>query len=105
MTFKFLHRKTVRGIAREMLRCFEDRTRWTVRTLARNHYSVCVDPASSEAVCWCGEGAVVNIAPDRKLQRRFYDAFMSECGMLVWTVNDGVAGYKRLREVLKRLAS
>jgi hypothetical protein len=47
----------------------------------------------------------VNIEPESKLQRRFYDAFMSESGRLVWTVNEGVAGYSRLRKVLVRLAS
>jgi hypothetical protein len=105
MTFKFKQRSTVKGIAREMLRCFEDRERWTVGAYARDRSFASVRPASPEAVCWCGAGATFIIAPDRKLQLRFYDAFRMACGQSIAHVNDGQDGYNRLRKVLTRLAS
>jgi hypothetical protein len=105
MTFKFKKRSTVKGIAREMLRCFEDPARWTARTYARNRHAICVDPASPEAVCWCAEGAVLNIAPDITHRERFFDAFDATCGRGVAEVNDGEVGYARLCKALERLAS
>jgi hypothetical protein len=104
MTFKFKQCKTVRGIARELLRCFADRERWTFGVLARDRSFASVCSASPEAVCWCGAGAAFNVAPDREYRERFYDAFRMACGRSVASVNDGEDGYNRLCTVLKRLA-
>jgi hypothetical protein len=105
MTFEFKRRRTVKGIARELLRCFEDRERWTVGTYARGRAFEQVDASSPEAVCWCAEGAAFNIVPTFEHRGRFFDAFLTACGRSILVVNDGEDGYNRLCAVLKALAS
>lgn len=103
--FRFKHRTSTRGIAREVLRCFEDASRWTRVVRARADDGAPTHPCGSHAVCWCVQGAAeASCGGDQLALARFEAAVVAATGKLyVWSVNDG-AGLPAVRRVLRKLA-
>lgn len=103
--FVFRRRTTVPGIARELLRCFEDPQRWVRVWQAQDKYETPVDPRSRTAVCWCVEGAATAAASNSTSRRSFEQAFLKVADRpFMWAVNDGPGGLPAVRRVLRKLA-
>jgi hypothetical protein len=110
--FRFRRRSSVRGIARELLRCFEDRSRHTKGWLATDAAGAPCDPREPHAARWCVDGAAIACAGhDTAPRDRFRYAFIHSAGVAYpWEVNDGGhgsphgSGLRAVRRVLRKLA-
>ncbi len=107
--FKFRHRVSVPGIAKELLRCFADPKRHTQRRMARDSNGYGVDVDDPAAVCWCVDGAAaaaLGVSPyDDTTGRleRFETAFNNAANDTYFVVNDN-DGLAAVRRVLRKLA-
>ena len=100
--FKFRKRKSVPGIARELLRCFEDPRRHSIGAIARAADGRALDTVEdAEAVAWCVMGASARADADG-YGWTFDVAFERAAGDLVSAVSD--SGLPAVRRVLRKLA-
>lgn len=102
--FKFRRRKTVPGIARELLRGFEDERRWTRGHYARDSAGMGISVREPGACQWCVMGAAIATGHDADAVSAFRDSFKSVAGEWPATINDRHDGLPAVRRVLRKLA-